>query len=78
MFHFQPSLESLETRETPSVVTGRITAIAADPASSDGSSGPGVYKTMDGGATWTLAPDSGTATKSDPLPVLLVIADRRY
>lgn len=32
MFRFQPSVESLETRETPSVaVSGRITGIAADP-----------------------------------------------
>jgi hypothetical protein len=48
MFRFQPSVESLETRETPSVaVSGRITGIAADPT-----------------------------PKADPLPVLLVIADR--
>jgi hypothetical protein len=62
------SVESLETRETPSSLT--------TPMPSDSASGPGVYKTSGGGMTWA-APESGTAAKSSPLPVLLVIADQR-
>ena len=50
MFRFRPSVESLETRETPSVaVSGRITGIAVDPT-----------------------------PRSEPLPVLMVIANQDY
>ena len=76
MFRFRPSVESLEARETPSSVTGRITGIAVDPAISDASSGTGVLRSMDSGSTWTLAPDGVSAASAKPLPVLLVIADQ--
>ena len=68
---FRPSVESLETRETPSSLSSVM------PTSSDSYYGTGVYKSTDSGTTWTLAPDSGTTTKSDPLPVLMVLADQR-
>jgi hypothetical protein len=48
---FAPSVESLETRETPS----SLSTVPA--ASSDSYYGTGVYKTTDSGKTWTLAPD---------------------
>jgi hypothetical protein len=76
MFRVRLSVESLEARETPSSVTGRITEIAVDPVVSGGSSGPGVYRSINSGQTWTLAPDGGTAASAKPLPVLLVIADQ--
>jgi hypothetical protein len=88
MFRFQPSVESLETRETPSSVAS-VTDLVIDsynprsvssgtPTSTDSFYGTGVYKSTDAGKTWTLAPDTGTAAKSDPLPVLLVIANRDF
>lgn len=72
MFRFHPSVESLETRETPSSSLSSVTDLVVDSYSL---SGPGVYKSVDSGRTWTLAPD---ATSSDPLPVLMVIANRDY
>lgn len=72
MFRFHPSVESLETRETPSSSLSSVTDLVVDSYSL---SGPGVYKSVDSGGTWTLAPDT---TSSDPLPVLMVIANRDY
>lgn len=59
MFRFRPSVESLETRETPASLAS-VTDMVIDSYSPSGSSGPGVYKTTDSGITWTLAPDSGS------------------
>lgn len=52
MSRFQPSMESLETRETPSGLS------SVPDASSDSYYGTGVYKSTDSGKTWTLAPDT--------------------
>ena len=89
MFRFQPLVESLETREVPSSALPSVTDLVIDSynpssrlssgtsTSTDSFYGTGVYKSVDAGKTWTLATDDGTA-KSDPLPVLMVIANRDY
>ncbi len=74
MFRFRPSVESLETRETPGGIT--ISSATDLVIESDSPSGPGVYRTMNGGSTWTLAP--GTSADAKPLPVLMVIANRDF
>jgi hypothetical protein len=63
-----------QVQESAAPVSGRVTAVAADPASSNSPSrpGPGVYKSIDGGQTWATAAHDANA---EPLPVLLVIAD---
>jgi len=71
MFRFQPSVESLETRETPSGSNlASVTDLVID--SYSGYSGPGVFKTRDGGQTWTLVTDAGsgriTGLAVDPDP----------
>ena len=74
---FRLSVESLETRETPSSTLSSVTDLVIDSYNPPSASGPGVYKSVDSGKTWTLAPDSGTAA-AQPLPVLMVIANQDY
>jgi hypothetical protein len=76
MFRFQPSVECLETRETPSSTLASTTDLLIDSYNPQSYPGTGVYKSVDSGKTWTLAPDSTSTADAKPLPVLLVIADQ--
>ena len=68
------SLESLETRETPSGLSSVV------PVAGDGFYGTGVYKSTDAGKTWTVAPPvlatAGNTDTAAVRPRMFALVDR--